>query len=524
MSRRLLMLGLDSIDWFLLNEWAADGHLPILRQLLDDSQQLLCTESNRPLPGSVWTDIATGVSAGHHGYVDLTHLTPNSYGSDRIDASRLSALPFYRELSDAGIRCAIVDFPIDYLLPDFNGLQIVDWGTEFKLGEFGVNVPGLAAELDSRYGSHPLTNYDRTSLGLSDLLALKHKLLRGIEVKRRFAVDLLRRREHDFVFYNFAELHKAGHFFWKFHDRQHPDFTDREPQLQHALREVYADMDRAIGSVLEQLGSSDDLILVTDRGMYADYRGDHLIEKVLLKLELAVPRGPSHENRGESWRTRLLNQREMRKALRFVGQKLLPESMRQALLPFHRAAVGESAPLDWRKTHVYAMPSVGNSHLRVNLAGREPLGVVTPGAEFQAVVAQTTAHLRGLINPATGEPAVQEIYFPSKQFAGPRSSELPDIAIVWNPNSPITALTSAAMGTISGKSTEGRTGNHRPDGFALFSGASWSARKNVLNGDPRQIAPTILEHFGVTPPAYYEKKSIALENVWAAPHAAAGVY
>jgi predicted AlkP superfamily phosphohydrolase/phosphomutase len=512
MSRRLLMLALDSIDWFLVNEWAAEGHLPVLRQLLADSQQLLCTESNRPLPGSVWTDIATGVSAGHHGYVDLTHLTPNSYGSDRIDASRLSALPFYKELSDAGVRCAIVDFPIDYLLPNFNGLQIVDWGTEFKLGKFAVNTPGLAAELDRKYGSHPLTDYDRTSLGRSDLLALKHKLLRGIEVKRRFAVDLLRRREHDFVFYNFAELHKAGHFFWKFHDRGHPDFCTAEPELQQALRDVYADMDRAIGSVLEQLGTNDDLVLVTDRGMYADYRGDHLIEKVLLKLELAVPRGPANENRAESWRTRLLNRRETRKALRFVGQKLLPESMRQALLPLHRAAMGESAPLDWRKTHVYAMPAVGNTHLRVNLAGREPLGVVTPGAEFQAVVAQTAAQLRELINPATGERAVQEIYFPSKQFAGPRSSELPDIAIVWNPNSPITALNSSAIGTISGKSTEGRTGNHRPDGFALFSGASYSGHRNVMNGDPRQIAPTILQHFGVTPPAYYEKQSIALNE------------
>jgi predicted AlkP superfamily phosphohydrolase/phosphomutase len=253
-------------------------------------------------------------------------------------------------------------------------------------------------------------------------------------------------------------------------------------------------------------------VLVTDRGMYADYRGDHLIEKVLLKLELAVPRGPANGNRAESWRTRLLNQRETRKALRFVGQKLLPESMRQALLPLHRAAMGESAPLDWRKTHVYAMPTVGNSHLRVNLAGREPLGVVTPGAEFQAVVAQTAAQLRELINPATGERAVQEIYFPSKQFAGPRSSELPDIAVVWNPNSPITALNSSAIGTISGKSTEGRTGNHRPDGFALFSGAAYSGHRNVMNGDPRQIAPTILKHFGVTPPAYYEKQSIALNE------------
>ena len=52
MPRRLLMLALDSIDWFLVNEWAAEGHLPVLRRLLDDSQHLLCGESNRALPGS----------------------------------------------------------------------------------------------------------------------------------------------------------------------------------------------------------------------------------------------------------------------------------------------------------------------------------------------------------------------------------------------------------------------------------------------------------------------------------------
>jgi predicted AlkP superfamily phosphohydrolase/phosphomutase len=518
MSRRLLMLALDSIDWFLVNEWAAEGHLPVLRRLLQDSQQLLCSESNRALPGSVWTDIATGVSAGTHGYVDLTHLTPNSYGFDHIDSSRLSAVPFYKVLSDAGIRCAIVDFPIDYLLTDFNGLQIVDWGTEFKLGSFDANPSGLAAELDATYGGHPLTNYDRTSLGLSDLVALKHKLTRGIEVKRRFAVDLLQRRQHDFIFYNFAELHKAGHFFWKFHDRKHPDFTATEPQLHHALREVYETMDRAIGSVLEQLGSDDDLVLVTDRGMFADYRGDHLLERILIQLELAVPRGRSHEKVRESWRTRLLTQRDIRKALRFVGQKLLPESVRQALLPFHRAAVGESAPLNWRTTRVYAMPSVGNSHLRINLAGRDPLGIVSAGAQFQSVLEETAAHLRALINPATGERAVEEIYFPSTQFQGPRSSELPDIAVVWNPNSPINALASQAIGTISGQPTEGRTGNHRPEGFALFSGPSYSARGQIVNGDPRQIAPAILNHFGITPPPHYEMRSPVLDahNRWRA--------
>jgi predicted AlkP superfamily phosphohydrolase/phosphomutase len=512
MSRRLLMLGLDSIDWYLVNEWAAAGHLPVLRQLLADSQLLLCGESNRALPGSVWTDIATGVSAGTHGYVDLTHLTPNSYRFERIDESRLSAAPFYKLLSDAGVRCAVVDFPIDYLLEDFNGMQIVDWGTEFKLGDFATQPAQLAAELGATYGGHPLTHYDRTGLSRSDLVALKHKLTRGIEVKRRFAGDLLRRREHEFIYLNFAELHKAGHFFWKFHDRAHPDFSAAEPELTDSLREVYQEMDRAIGFVLEQLGSNDDLVLVTDRGMYAEYRGEHLVERILLKLDLSVPRGRSAEKTSESWRTRVLATRRAREALRFVGQKMLPESVRQALLPFHRAAIGESAPLDWRKTQVYAIPSVGNSHLRINLEGRDPLGTVSPGEQYQRLLSETAEQFRALVNPQTGEPAVEDIYFPSTQFRGPRSSELPDIAVAWNPKSPINAVASKAIGTINGRPAAGRTGNHRPDGFALFRGASYAAGGRTLDGDARQIAPAILNHFGVEVPAHYEREAPVIET------------
>jgi predicted AlkP superfamily phosphohydrolase/phosphomutase len=516
MSRRLLMLGLDSIDWYLVNEWAAAGHLPVLRELLHDSQLLFCGEANRALPGSVWTDIATGVSAGTHGYVDLTHLTPDSYRFEHIDERRLSAAPFYQLLSDAGVRCAVVDFPIDYLLRDFNGMQIVDWGTEFKLGRFATQPSQLAAQLVATYGGHPLTDYDRTGLALCELVGLTRQLARGIEVKRRFAVDLLRRRQHEFVFFNFAELHKAGHFFWKFHDRTHPDFTAAEPRLTDSLREIYQQMDRAIGSVLEQLGGDDELVVVTDRGMYAEYRGEHLVERILLKLDLAVPRGrtgaPGEPARAsESWRTRILAARSTREALRFVGQ-LLPESVRQALLPFHRAAVGESAPLDWRKTQVFAIPSVGNSHLRINLAGRDPLGAVSAGAQYQRLLSETADQFRALINPETGAAAVEAIYFPSTQFCGPRSSELPDIAVVWNSKSPINAVASPAIGTISGRPAEGRTGNHRPDGFALFRGSSYVAGGRTQAGDARQIAPAILNHFGIAAPAYYEKQAPVIDT------------
>jgi predicted AlkP superfamily phosphohydrolase/phosphomutase len=505
MHPRLIILGVDGLDWNLANAWAAEGRLPVLRGLLSRSHALILGESNRPLPGSIWTDIATGCSAAVHGFLHEEQLRAGSYQMERVDASRVSAAPFYKTLSDAGIRSAVVDFPVDYPIDGFNGIHVVDWATEFKLWRFETRPKSLAAQLVSKYGRHPLTDYPGTCTSLAGLLALKRKLAQGIEIKRQFAVDLIQLRQHEFVFIGFGELHKAGHFFWRFHDRTHPEFTDAEPELLDSLRAMYEAMDRAVGSVLDQLENEDDLIVVTDRGMYADHRGDHLIDAILLKLGLAVQRATSTVTpSSKSLRSRLLSARSLTKVYQWVARRLLSDKLHEALLPFYRTAIGAAPPLDWTRTRVFRLPSVGNSYLRVNLAGRDPAGVVSPGAQYDALLSEIAAQFRALINPETGEPAVEEVYFPAMQFRGPKAMQLPDVAIVWNSRNPIDAVASDAIGTIAGRQQSDRSGNHRPEGFALFRGPSFAAGRGESQGDARQLAPAILSRFGVEVPKHYE--------------------
>lgn len=504
MLRRLITLGLDGIDFPTLNAWAAEGRLPVLRGLLEESRALILGASNRPMPGSIWTDIATGVSAAIHGYQHEEQLRVGSYVIEPVNASRVASPPFYKTLSDEGVRCAVVDFPVDYPLESFNGLHVVDWATEFKLWRFETRPQSMVAKLE--HYDHPLTRYPGTRIGLDDLVALKRKLLRGIEIKRQFTVDLLRQREHEFVFVNFCELHKAGHFFWRFHDRAHPEFTDAVPELTDSLRDTYEALDRALAFVLAEVGDGDDLIIVTDRGMYSDHRADHLVEDVLAKLQWSAPRGraAASPSQPSSSGVPLLSSRTAKKALKFVAQNLLPDSVREALLPFHRAMTGGPAPLDWTKTRVFKLPNVGNSYLRINLEGREPAGIVAAGVQYEALLSEIDSQFRALINPATGERVVEDVYFPGLQFKGPKNAELPDVAIVWNSRSPIEAVSSREVGTISGKYVSQRSGNHRPEGFALFRGPSFKSGTGNFEGDARQIAPAILHRFGIKPPAHYE--------------------
>ena len=504
-SRRLVMLAIEGCDWMLMHEWIAEGHLPVLKQLLGESQTLFMGDANRMLPGSVWTDIATGASAAVHGFVHDHQLKFGTYETEKIDASRVAVAPFYRTLSDAGVRCAVVDFPVDCPQPNFNGFQVIDWGSEFKLWRCESQPNELMAKIIDKYGDHPLNDWGNTITSLDWLLKMRPAVSKGMQIKERLTIDLLEKHEHEFIFVNFAELHKAGHFFWKFHDRKHPDFTDAEPRLLPAMLEAYKEMDTVFGEVLSYLKDSDDLIVLTDRGMYADYRGDHLVNDMLLKLGLATSVGNvDNEARKNSVRGRLLSTNDARKAYFKFSRRFVPKFLRTALRPLHRAVIGAPAPLDWRKTQVFRMPSVGNTYLRVNVEGRDPSGNVAPGAQYDALLAQLESRFRSLINPLTNETAVEYISFPARTLKGDKSVELPDMAVVWKSVAPMNALYMPDVGMFTGRYQDRRSGNHRPEGFACFRTAHMASGSGVHDGDARQITPAVLAHFGIAPPKHYE--------------------
>jgi predicted AlkP superfamily phosphohydrolase/phosphomutase len=114
------------------------------------------------------------------------------------------------------------------------------------------------------------------------------------------------------------------------------------------------------------------------------------------------------------------------------------------------------------------------------------------------------SYFRALVDPSTGDRVVEDVYFPADRFQGPKSNELPDVAIVWNSRRPINSVMSETLGTVSGQQTIERSGNHRPEGFALFRGPSFAARVGTSYGDARQIAPAILKLFGIEAPTHYD--------------------
>jgi predicted AlkP superfamily phosphohydrolase/phosphomutase len=133
---RTVLLGLDSIDLKLLQRWTAEGRLPFFSRLLAECPLVRLTALSRVLQEAIWPSILSGLSPGQHGHFNSTQLKTGTYNLDQETARQIPGERFYERLAEHGIRSAIVDVPTDRPAPDFVGIQVVDWGPEFKRSEF----------------------------------------------------------------------------------------------------------------------------------------------------------------------------------------------------------------------------------------------------------------------------------------------------------------------------------------------------------------------------------------------------
>lgn len=85
--------------------------------------------------------------------------------------------------------------------------------------------------------------------------------------------------------------------------------------------------------------------------------------------------------------------------------------------------------VEWAETLVYHM---GHGQIWVNLLGREPAGIVSPGEEYERVrdVVVKTLSSR-LINPATGESVVESVYKKEALYQGDFLVTAPDLVAVF---------------------------------------------------------------------------------------------
>ena len=184
-SNRVVVIGLDSADFYLIQKWVNDGHLPAMASLIARGCWGKLNSTAGLGSGTVWPSFFTGTSPAKHVGLGRRRLKPGAYRViHKLYADQLKREPFWLQLSRAGRRIAILDVPITYPVVGLNGIQLVGWGAHSPNWHPDSWPANLIKEVISRFGSYPVPDCDEfIPTGFYRLGEFYRTLISGIEKK-----------------------------------------------------------------------------------------------------------------------------------------------------------------------------------------------------------------------------------------------------------------------------------------------------------------------------------------------------
>jgi predicted AlkP superfamily phosphohydrolase/phosphomutase len=510
-GNKLLFIGLDAGDADLIERWLAEGRLPNIARLKANGAWARLQTTAEVFHVSAWPSIFTGAPADRHGLYHAYVTRPGHQGLMRPRPDE-SPVPFlWKTLSDHGTRSIVVDAFLTCPLRPFNGVQIVDWGSWSWFWEPTTIPESLKGDIRRRFGAYPADDHSKVGMTpVTDIATFRRRLLAGVEKKTEVVTWLMQQQAWDFFLVVFGEAHPAGHYFWHLYDETyltHPGGAATE--LHDALRDVYVALDAAIGRLIDRVDADTTIMLVSGDGMAANYSGSHILADILTRMRiLNDTTGDGAAQPQPAASTSLLGtvRNMVPESFRnFVSRMVLSRQVQEQL-----SLRWKSAGIAWPRTRAYVMENANEGYIRVNLAGREPEGIVSPGAEYDALCDELCRMARALVNPATGKPAALGVYRIDEIFKGPRRSHMPDVVITWDLDARVTTeLLTEACGIVRVDQpacgiAPYYTGNHWPNAFAAVTGPGVPAGATLEGRSILDLAPTILAHFGIAPSGFME--------------------
>jgi predicted dehydrogenase/predicted AlkP superfamily phosphohydrolase/phosphomutase len=517
---RTLVIGWDAADAELIEQWCAEGLLPNIARMRSQGSWARMRTTAEFLHVSAWPSIFTGTAPDKHGLYHAYVMRPGQQSPLRPQPD-MSPFPFlWKQLSDHGKRCVIIDAFLTCPLDNLNGSQIVDWGSWSHFWPTTILPAALKREMEKKFGSYPAEDHSKVGMAPpSDYQGFHQRLLAAVEKKTQVVKWLMEKEDWDLFLAVFSESHPAGHYFWHFHDSSyaaHP--REGAGALQHALRDVYVALDKALGEILRQTDERTTVFVVSGDGMGPNYSGSHILMNLLTRMALLnnnAGQGAAANKSKETTKSGKAKS-DLLSAIRNMIPKSIRVGVSQALLPRYinekLSLRWKTSGITWNQTRAFLIENANEGYIRINLKGREPQGTVAPGREYESLCEQIYETARGMVNPANGRRAARSVYKSDDIYHGPCRSHMPDIIIHWNDEAKITTeLLTEKYGLVCSQAagwavTPYYTGNHRPNAFAVVAGSD-VPKGALLDGvTVLDLAPTILTRHGIEPPDYMDGK------------------
>lgn len=426
--KKVFIIGLDSATFDIITPMVKDGDMPNTARLIEKGVSGKLRSTVPPVTPPAWVSFMTGKNPGKHGVFDF-YVSP-SYGYLRpvLNSKYIKAKTLWRMLSDEGLRVGVVNLPMTYPPEEVKGFIIPGMQYSFDGCEDFSHPSGLMQEIREHVGDYRVLYGDMESLYTDNLDKLLEEWREIFEVRRKTILYLMEHKEWDVFMAVFYSLDVMQHHFWRFYDNTHPLY---DPHLAvkygKVIPEFYEKVDAAIGDILERLNDETTILVVSDHGAGPEEEGfsinNWLYEEGFLSFKKSL---------SSLWRFRFPHLfYKLLRRLKFPGVAwTVPFNQLRTLGKAVDPREGLNIPffIDWKRTKAY-----GGNHTEqgvyINLKGREPMGIVEKGREYEEVRDAIIERLREIKDPCTGRPVEIKIERKEDVYHGPYIGDAPDIIV-----------------------------------------------------------------------------------------------
>jgi predicted AlkP superfamily phosphohydrolase/phosphomutase len=479
-----------------------------------------------------WTTFLTGVDPARHGVFDFT--TRKGY-QVRFTAGTAREVPtVFRQLDRLGLRCACLSFPATWPPEELeHGIFASGWDAPvaFEADRSFMWPPSLYDETVQRFGAPTFDDVDEFHADAPGWIdRLPAALERRVARKTKWARWLLERQDWDVFAVYFGESDTASHYLWAHHDPESPRRPANVSAAQRrGLLRVYEALDQSVRSLLEAAGGSEtEITVLSDHGSGGS--SDKVLYLNRLLAEHGLLRFAKRRGRGGA-------------GLKEIALRRFPPRLREQLfrlgnawLPSRLESKVRFGAIDMRNTVAFSDELNYFPGIYLNMAGREPDGIVRPDQKHETIL-QVRAALLDTRDPWSGKPVFRDVVRREELFEGPHLDRAPDLLLdlhlddgysynlmpssppprqsrVWASTAPWRQSRSTGPQPTSspfrkladteklGKKGRSLPGSHRSHGFMTLAGPSVQPT-GQLDAHIADLTATLLSRLGLSvPPSF----------------------
>jgi len=525
--RKVIVLGWDGADFGLAQRWADAGLLPTLADMRRRGAYGRMASTIPPISAPAWATFITGNNPGRHGIYYFKEHIAGTYETRLVKGADRRSKPLWRMLNEQGLKMGAVNLAMTYPPEPLDGFIVSGMDTPSEKSDFTYPL-ALKRELLDLLGEYCIEPSMEGEAHRRRYDLMWQMIVSNLETRIRAVRYLLQHKEWDVFAVNFRATDRAQHHFWKFMDPAHPQYDAAlAGQYQDCILRAYQRLDAFAAEIRAGLDDDSYLIVMSDHGFgpisnKVLYLNNWLEQRGWLALRRR--RAPAKLWLGGRlkallWRGAWVQLRHMvPQRVKEVAERLAPALYQRIRYPAAYFFI------DWERTRAYA--DEYQESIWINLAGREPQGIVQPGAEYEALRREIVTAARELRDPETGAPALDAAYLREEIYHGAELERAPDIVLIprqepyYRVRPSHTSPNHDVIRTLTPAELDAEhmpNGAHRMYGMFYAEGPGIAAGRQVEGIGIVDMAPTILHLAGCRVPRGLDGQVIA--SIFAEPPA-----